>query len=79
MTMESILEGLNNSNISYIVFISVYFFLFLVYFTFYWFPMIKRMNNEIYKTKKMLAIIPVQILASQPNIKELLNISKAND
>ena len=79
MTMKSILESFNNVNIRYIVSISVYFFLFLIYFTFYWFPMIKRMNNEIYKTKKMLAIIPVQILASQPNIKELLNISKAND
>ena len=33
------------------------------------------MDVEIYKTKNMLSIIPVKILASQPNIKKLLNIS----
>ena len=41
--------------------------------------MIRRMNIEIYKTKNMLSIIPLQILASQPNIRILLNISKNND
>jgi hypothetical protein len=38
--------------------------------------MIRRMNIEIYKTKNMLSILPLQILASQPNIRELLNIAR---
>ena len=76
---KAILESINNINIKYILLIATYLFLFLLYFSFYWFPMIRRMDNEIYKTKKMLKIIPIQILASQPNIKELLNISKTKD
>ena len=36
--------------------------------------MIKRMNITIYKTKKMLSIIPIHILASQENISGLLNL-----
>ena len=36
--------------------------------------MINRMNITIYKTKKMLSIIPIRILASQENINGLLNI-----
>ena len=36
--------------------------------------MINRMNNTIYKTKKMLSIIPIHILASQENITGLLNL-----
>ena len=76
---KSIRNALNNSNVIYMILISIYQFLFFLYLIFYWFPMIKRMNDEIYKTKKMLCIIPVQILASHPNIKELLNISMKND
>lgn len=64
---------------------SIYIFL-MIFFGFgiiglillYWVPKIKKMNVEIYKTKNMLSIIPVQILASLPDIKNLLNISKSN-
>ena len=41
--------------------------------------MIQTRNIEIYKTKNMLSIIPVKILASQPNIRELLDISTKID
>ena len=79
MTLITIEKSLNNCHIIYIILIVVYISLFLLGLLFYWIPMIRTMNNEIYKTKKMLAIIPVQILASQPNIKELLNISTNTD
>ena len=63
----------------YIIVIIVYIVIFLIIFFFYWIPTINTLNVEIYKTKNMLSIIPVQILSSQPNIRELLNISKSND
>ena len=79
MTMMAIENSISNGHLKYIIFIIVYIFLFLIIFIFYWIPMVKKMNIEVYKTKNMLSIIPVQILASQPNIKELLNISNNND
>ena len=59
----------------YIILLVIYGSLFLLIFWFIWIPTIRRLNIEIYKTKNMLAIIPVHILASLPNIRELLNIS----
>ena len=38
----------------------------------YWFPIIISLNNTIYKTKNMLTIIPIKILASQNNINILM-------
>ena len=37
------------------------------------------MNIEIYKAKNILSIIPIQILASLPDIKILLNLSSKNN
>ena len=79
LTLISIEKSSDDCTFKYTILISVYVSLFLIIFLFYWIPMIKELNNEIYKTKKMLSIIPVQILASQPNIKELLNISTNSD
>jgi hypothetical protein len=42
----------------------------------YLFPMIRYLNNSIYKTKKILLIIPIKILTSQVNIKSLFNSNK---
>jgi hypothetical protein len=77
-TIQIIEESTINGHLIYLICIGIYVFIFVIIFLFYWIPMIKSMNSEIYKTKKMLAIIPTQILASQPNIKELLNISVNN-
>ena len=41
----------------------------------YWIPAIKRLNRVIYETKKILKIIPIHILMSDLNIKNLLHIS----
>ena len=79
LTLIAIEKSSDDCTFKYTILISVYVSLFLIIFLFYWIPMIKELNNEIYKTKKMLSIIPVQILASQPNIKELLNISTNSD
>ena len=44
----------------------------------YFIPMIRFINNIIYKTKNMLSIIPLSILASQSGVSTLLNLSKKN-
>ena len=44
-------------------------------FFFYLLPIIIYINNVIYKTKNMLSIIPLSILASQNGVSKLLNIS----
>ena len=46
----------------------------LIYFA-YLFPMIRYLDNFIYKTKKILLIIPIKILTTQINIKSLLKIT----
>ena len=79
ITMYAVENFVTNEHIKYVILMIIYIFIYLLTLFFYWFPMIRRMNNEIYKTKNMLSIIPVQILASHPNIKELLNISINND
>ena len=66
---------IDSGYIIYIVLISIFALIISGIFWIYWIPMIRVLNMEIYKTKNMLTIIPVQILASLPNIRELLNIS----
>ena len=47
----------------------------LVYF-FYFVPVINYINNNIYKTKNMLSIIPLNVLSSQNGVLKLLNIER---
>ena len=75
ITIETTYESLINTYMPFIILIIVYIVILLLIFFFYWIPMIQTRNIEIYKTKNMLSIIPVKILASQPNIRELLDIS----
>jgi flagellar basal body-associated protein FliL len=75
ITIDSTNESLTNVYIPYIIILIVYIVILLLAFFIYWIPMIQERNIEIYKTKNMLSIIPVKILATQPNIRELLNIS----
>ena len=74
ITVESINESIKNKEITYIVFYTCLLIVISLLFLIYWLPMINRMNITIYKTKKMLSIIPIRILASQENINGLLNI-----
>jgi len=75
ITFDSTDESLTNVYMPYIIILIVYIVICCLIFFFYWIPMIQTRNIEIYKTKNMLSIIPVKILATQPNIRELLNIS----
>ena len=60
--------------------VTVFFLLFLIVVTlvylFYFLPIVIFLNTIIYKTKNMLSIIPLNILASQNGVSELLDISK---
>jgi hypothetical protein len=79
ITFQAIEKSVTNEHIKYVLVLIIYIIIFLTIFLFYWLPLIKTLNLEIYKTKKMLSIIPLQILASHPNIKELLNITIKSD
>ena len=75
LTINEITNIINNRHINCIILIACHCIIVIIIIMLYWVPKIKVMNIEIYKTKNMLSIIPVQILASLPNIKKLLNIS----
>ena len=58
-----------------VLIISFYIVMILI-FSLYFIPIISFINMNIYKTKNMLSIIPLDILSSQSGVSELLNISK---
>jgi hypothetical protein len=60
---------LNVTSVFYLIFI---FLIYLVYLLL----KIRSINIYIYKTKNMLTLIPLHILSSQDNIKQLLHLSK---
>ena len=74
LTSNSINNAVKDKEITYIIFYACLLIVISLSFLIYWLPMIKRLNITIYKTKKMLSIIPIHILASQENINGLLNI-----
>ena len=78
ITMSSISEAIANKETVYIIYFSCFFIVITLLFIIYWLPMINNMNKTIYKTKKMLSLIPLHILASQTNIDSLLNIETEN-
>jgi len=55
--------------------------LILALFFFFWVPFLNGLNNEIYKTKLMLLIIPLEILVKNKSVGKVLqsqNIIGAN-
>ena len=78
-TIDLIEKNIINGHAIYIILIlsNIIVIMFLV--IFFWIPKIKNMNVEIYKAKNILTIIPIQILASLPNIKILLNINNKSE
>ena len=65
------IEGKKNLFIKlFIIYQIMIFFVFFIY----WVPKINFVSNYIYRTKKILLIIPMNILASQNNIKSVLNL-----
>ena len=73
--LNSVEKKINHGQLTYIVLIGCHCFVVLIAILFFWIPKIKNMNTEIFQTKNMLSIIPVEILASLPHIRQLLNIS----
>ena len=64
---------------SYLIILNFCFFIIITLAFFaYFIPMIRFINNIIYKTKNMLSIIPLSILASQSGVSTLLNLTKKN-
>lgn len=59
----------------FLVIINIVFYVVVVFaFLCYFIPIINNINNNIYKTKNILSIIPISILSSQIGVSELLNI-----
>ena len=79
LTVEKIMENINSRNNMYITVYVVFMVVILLLFIFYWNPFITETQDQIYKTKLTLNIIPVEILESQTNIKILLGISDLNE
>lgn len=78
MTFNLVGENVKGGYLIYIILILCHMFFISLALSIYWVPKVKEMNVEIYKAKNILSIIPVQILATLPNIKTLLNISLNN-
>ena len=56
------------------IYIFIYFSILLLVFFFIWIPLISELNNILHKTKKMLSIIPKEVLSNINNITKYLNI-----
>ena len=78
ITFSLVEENVERGYIVYIILILFHIFYITIALSIFWVPKVKEMNIDIYKAKNILTIIPVQILASLPNIKTLLNISINN-
>ena len=66
--------SLEGHEYSFIIFFCIFFSLMFLLFFFCFLSIIRFLNNSIYKTKKLLLLIPMKILASQGNIKSLLKL-----
>ena len=79
LTVNTIFQNINSRNNVYIAVYIVYFIIVLFLYFFYWSPFVTDAQEQIYKTKEVLKIIPVEILESQTNIKNLIGISGQGD
>ena len=79
ITSEKFFENINSKNDFYIIIYSIYFVCIILFYLFYWNRSINEAQDQIYKAKLALNIIPVEILESQTNIKDLLGMSDINE
>ena len=79
LTVDVILSVMNSRNNEYIAIYVIFMVVILILYFLYWNPFITDTQDQIYKTKLALNIIPVEILDSQTNIKNLLRISDLNE
>ena len=78
ITYNAILEAIEDSNQIYLILMIGYFTLNVILFLVVWIPFIRNMNSIIYNAKKILGIIPINILSTLSNIKNILDIKKFN-
>ena len=79
LTVEKIFENINSRDHTYITIYAIFIVIIVLLYFFYWNPFITDTQVQIYKTKMTLNIIPVEILESQTNIKNLFRISDLNE
>jgi hypothetical protein len=68
-SIDSYWKGKHNF---YMITMVLFFIFFTAFFGLYWIPFIYKQDEDIYKTKNMLSIIPKDVLASLKNISKLL-------
>ena len=77
-TLNEFYKSINNFwGTSYDIFLSVMVVLLLLitgFYLAYWIPSIYSIDEDIYKTKNMLSIIPKDVLSTIPGINKLLNL-----
>ena len=73
-----ILDFLKVIKVPFLIMLLCYLGLCSLLFLFIWLPFLDNLNSLIYKTKKMLSIIPKEVLASIQNIEKLLDLNKKN-
>ena len=78
-TANKFFENINSENNHYIIIYTVFMILVILLFFFYWNPFIIDIQDQIYKAKLALKIIPMEILESQTNIKSLFGVSGINE
>ena len=78
-TLNAIQNKINGQENLFYILIAIHIIIIVAIIFVYWIPMIKWTNIDLYKTKNMLTIIPVQILSAQPYSKILLNIKDKNN
>lgn len=79
VTANKFFENINSENNHYIIIYTVFMILVIFLFFFYWNPFIIDIQDQIYKAKLALKIIPMEILESQTNIKSLFGVSGINE
>ena len=74
-TLDCINDYLRNFNDTYIIMFSIFIGLITFMFFVFWIPFVKRLSSIIYNTKKMLMIIPKDVIITLPSIYTLLDIN----
>jgi hypothetical protein len=74
LTFKTLDDWINNQHMQYIVLLLIYISYILIIYIFIWRPIINNLSKLIIKTKKMLKIIPKEILSNINNISKLLDL-----
>ena len=76
LTINSLNKYLNEEYQKYIIIIIIYICIITISFFLIWVPFVNTLNKNIYRTKNMLSIIPIEVLSSISNIDILLDMKK---